>query len=89
MVSIAWDDDGGGGDGLDKGDDYGDGDDDGDDHLHPVQFHQLHRQSSQRTPQTQSQPVQIFITFSFVFQLILSFAINLLFNISINFLFHI
>ena len=52
--------------GDDGGEGEGDGDDDDDDHLHPVQFHQFHRQSSQRTPLTQSPPAH-FYHFRFVF----------------------
>ena len=49
-------------------DDVDDVDDDVDDvHLHPVQFHRLHRQSSRRIPQTQSPPADLYVIQCFHF----------------------
>ena len=41
-------------------------------HLHPVQFHRLHRQSSRRIPQTQSPPADLFVIQCFHFLTFLS-----------------
>ena len=86
----------------DDGESDGDDDDD-DDHLHPVQFHQFHRQSSQRTPLTQSPPahfyhfrfvsIHFYCFFSIAYSIHISIhfccciSIHFLFYISMNFLF--